>query len=429
MHSDHAVDGVQDDGQGSPRATIRCVRGRHGERDGPVVPRGGGSAAPPGGRSRRDAGERRRPRGWSCSRGRTRCGPGSAPKALVWAGDGHAVGHRRRAGPDRPPARAARVRGSARRALRARHGRGAPGADRRRARDRARSVGRDRGDLRRASGGPALRRAQLRLARRGSRRADRRQRRWPWASLTCSGARTERSRTKRSASTSRPLPSAGSTWRRSVPTTSRAPASPRRRASAAVRSGDWRLELFGSQLSPGRLLPATSLFSVLGDLPSQTVGATVRWRAAPRLDLLASGAGQDVASGLGGNGWLRATLRLDDQGDGSLGLEVRRVDVPGAQWTGVRAIAAIPLGEGLSLLVRDRDRRARPPRRTGRRVAVGPVGAVVAIARRLGGGRRAGGVVDAASPLRGRRPRAPLVRPRRPVPEPLARSASAPGPR
>jgi hypothetical protein len=118
------------------------------------------------------------------------------------------------------------------------------------------------------------------------------------------------------------------------------------RASAAVRWSDWRFELFGSQLSPGRLLPATSLFSVLGDMPSQTVGATARWRAAPRLDLLASGAGQDVAGGLGSNGWLRATLRLDDRGNGSLGLEVRRVDVPGVQWTGVRAIAAMPLGKG-----------------------------------------------------------------------------------
>jgi hypothetical protein len=118
------------------------------------------------------------------------------------------------------------------------------------------------------------------------------------------------------------------------------------RASAAVRWTDWRFELFGSQLSPGRLLPATSLFSVLGDLPSQTLGATARWRAAPRLDLLASGAAQDVAAGLGGNGWLRATLRLDDRGSSSLGLEVRRVDVPDAEWSGVRAIAALPLGKG-----------------------------------------------------------------------------------
>ena len=118
------------------------------------------------------------------------------------------------------------------------------------------------------------------------------------------------------------------------------------RASAAARSGDFRLELFASQLSPGRLLPATSLFSVLGDLPSQTAGATLRWRAAPRLDLLASGAGQDVSGGLGWNGWLRGTLRLDDRGEGSLGVELRRVDVLGAQWSGVRAVGALPLGRG-----------------------------------------------------------------------------------
>jgi hypothetical protein len=118
------------------------------------------------------------------------------------------------------------------------------------------------------------------------------------------------------------------------------------RASAAGRWGDWRLELFASQLSPGRLLPATSLFSVLGDLPSQTVGGTLRWRAAPRLDLLASGAGQDVSGGLGGNGWVRGTLRLDDRGTGNLGVELRRVDVPSAQWSGVRAIGAFPLGRG-----------------------------------------------------------------------------------
>jgi hypothetical protein len=76
------------------------------------------------------------------------------------------------------------------------------------------------------------------------------------------------------------------------------------------------------------------------------VGGTLRWRAAPRLDLLASGAGQSVGADLGGNGWLRATLRLDDRGDGSLGVEVRRQDVSTAQWSGVRAISALPLGRG-----------------------------------------------------------------------------------
>ncbi|MGH7294471.1 MAG: hypothetical protein ACRELB_06050 [Polyangiaceae bacterium] len=116
--------------------------------------------------------------------------------------------------------------------------------------------------------------------------------------------------------------------------------------SAATRVGDWRFELYGADRSPARLLPATSLFSVLGDFPSQSVGGTVKWRAAPRLDLLASGAGQDVGGALGGNGWVRGTLRLDYRGDGDVGLEVRRVDVSTAQWTGVRAIAAQPLGRG-----------------------------------------------------------------------------------
>ncbi len=118
------------------------------------------------------------------------------------------------------------------------------------------------------------------------------------------------------------------------------------RASAAVRWLAFRFEVFGSQMSPGRLLPATSLFSVLGDVPSETLGATVRWRAAPRLDVLASGAAQDVAGGTGGNAWVRSTLRLDERGLGSLGVEVRRVDLPQAEWTGVRAIASLPLGHG-----------------------------------------------------------------------------------
>jgi hypothetical protein len=118
------------------------------------------------------------------------------------------------------------------------------------------------------------------------------------------------------------------------------------RVSAAARIDDFRFEVFASDQSPGRLLPATSLFSVLGDFPSQMVGGTVKWKAAPRLDVLAGGAGQLVGGARGGNAWLRSTLRLDDRGDGTLGLEARRVDVSTARWTGFRAIAALPLGRG-----------------------------------------------------------------------------------
>ncbi len=37
---------------------------------------------------------------------------------------------------------------------------------------------------------------------------------------------------------------------------------------------------------------------------------------------------------------MRGTLRLDDEGDGTLGIEVRRQDVALAHWSGVRVIAA-----------------------------------------------------------------------------------------
>jgi hypothetical protein len=118
------------------------------------------------------------------------------------------------------------------------------------------------------------------------------------------------------------------------------------RLSAASRFSVFRVEVFASDRSPSRLLPATSLFSVLGDFPSQMVGSTIKWLAAPRLDLLASGAGQDVAGAFGGNGWLRTTLRLDDKGTSTLGLELRRVEVSTAEWTGVRGVSALPLGGG-----------------------------------------------------------------------------------
>jgi hypothetical protein len=118
-------------------------------------------------------------------------------------------------------------------------------------------------------------------------------------------------------------------------------------ASVAARVAPFRFELFASHRSPSRLLPATSLFSVLGDFPSDTIGTTAKWAAAPRLDLFASAAAQSVGGSGGGNAFVRATLRTDDRGAGSLGLEARRQDVSTAQFTGVRGAATQPLGHGL----------------------------------------------------------------------------------
>jgi hypothetical protein len=115
-------------------------------------------------------------------------------------------------------------------------------------------------------------------------------------------------------------------------------------ASVSVQGKALRGELFTTHRSPGRLLPSTSLFSVLGDFAATTTGSTLRWRAAPRLELIATGSVLVQGEDVGGQGLGRATLAFDDEWAGSLGLEGRRVDGSGARWTGARAILSLPLG-------------------------------------------------------------------------------------
>jgi hypothetical protein len=117
------------------------------------------------------------------------------------------------------------------------------------------------------------------------------------------------------------------------------------RASLAARFDKIRVELFAVERSPSHLLPATSLFSALGNVPSERVGGSILWRAAPRLDLLGEGAVESLAAELGAEALLRATLRLDDAGAGAVGLEMRRASTPGASWTGVRGTARVPLAK------------------------------------------------------------------------------------
>jgi hypothetical protein len=140
------------------------------------------------------------------------------------------------------------------------------------------------------------------------------------------------------------------------------------RLSLAARFDKVRLELFGVRRSPAHLLPATSLFSALGDVPSQRAGASLLWRAAPRLDLLTEGAVESLSGATplsdtssldpiptqaGARGMFRATLRLDDRGEGALAIEVTRQSVPdwpgveSASWTGVRGTARVPIGHYL----------------------------------------------------------------------------------
>ena len=167
----------------------------------------------------------------------------------------------------------------------------------------------------------------------------------------------------------------------------RAPGSRRRRASAAVRS---------ERLAPRALRIAA--------LARQAAAGDVALLGARRLAVADGRGDRPVArraparparerrrSGRRGRSRRQRMAARDAatrrRGDGSLGLEVRRVDVPGAAVDGrARHRGAAPR-QGLSLLDRDRDRRARPPGRTRRRVALGALGAVVAIASTAGRSR------------------------------------------
>ena len=100
-------------------------------------------------------------------------------------------------------------------------------------------------------------------------------------------------------------------------------------ATLSIRFADaWRLEAYGSHRSPSRILPATSLFSVLGDVPAQNLATRVRWRAAPRLDVIVDGGVRTFDEQLGEHGRLRVVLRLDDLGTSVLSGQLTRFGGP-----------------------------------------------------------------------------------------------------
>lgn len=165
-------------------------------------------------------------------------------------------------------------------------------------------------------------------------------------------------------------------------------------ASAAARTGPWRFELYGSQRSPARLLPATSLFSVLGDMPARRIGTTVKWRAAPRLDLF----GEAGVLGSGGE-WgellvARALLRLDDRGAGAIAGELRRESAPDGGWSGARATGRAPVGAGLMVAV---EAELAVPDESSGRGGVWPW-ALASLSRRFGRWEAAGAVEASSSP-------------------------------
>jgi len=118
--------------------------------------------------------------------------------------------------------------------------------------------------------------------------------------------------------------------------------------SAVARRRSLRAELFASRRSPSRMLPPTSLFSALGDVPSDELGTAFRWRAAPRLDIRGTAAARLVGGDLGANLSTRATLRLDDRGKGALAVDGRWQSAPDASWSGVRTSCRLPIASAIT---------------------------------------------------------------------------------
>jgi hypothetical protein len=115
------------------------------------------------------------------------------------------------------------------------------------------------------------------------------------------------------------------------------------RASLSGRFGPLRPELYAAHRSPSRLIPATSLFSALGDVPSDTFGGTLMWRMFPRLDFLPMVAGRLQDGSVGVDTTVRTTLRLDDRGAGAIMLDLRRQGAGFDPWTGARVAVRVPL--------------------------------------------------------------------------------------
>jgi hypothetical protein len=119
-------------------------------------------------------------------------------------------------------------------------------------------------------------------------------------------------------------------------------------ASVIRRRNKLRTELYGGYRAASHLLPATSLFTVLGDTPSARGGLMVSGRLAPRLELASDMALRGAAEELGALLVLRARLALDDTLASAVTGELRRDGVGDDAWTGIRAAARIALPYALA---------------------------------------------------------------------------------
>lgn len=116
------------------------------------------------------------------------------------------------------------------------------------------------------------------------------------------------------------------------------------RSAALVLADPWQIELFATQRIAARLLPATSLFSVISDTASTVAGGDVNWRAFPRLSFGSTLALEGLGEALGYRTTLRSTLRLADEGPGQVGIEAIRRQRGEEAYTGGALRVVVPIG-------------------------------------------------------------------------------------
>ena len=114
------------------------------------------------------------------------------------------------------------------------------------------------------------------------------------------------------------------------------------------RTKELRAEVYAGYRAASHLLPATSLFTVLGDTPSEHAGGAITWHAAPRLDVIGDAGVRYVDSEVAPAITVRGRLRLDDTGKNLLSGEIRRDGPRDDAWTGARAALRIALPHELT---------------------------------------------------------------------------------
>jgi hypothetical protein len=119
--------------------------------------------------------------------------------------------------------------------------------------------------------------------------------------------------------------------------------------TASHRGRHVRTELYVLHRAAAHLLPATSLFSVIGDVAAERAGAVITWTAAPRLQLIADAGARRVDMDLGAELVLRARLKLDARGASAVSGELRRSGAGAEAGTGARAAGRIALAHALAM--------------------------------------------------------------------------------